>query len=181
MAPVSEYTHLPVGSTVFDAVLALEHTQEEYNCTQYKHRAVLIVNNENKIVGKLNHADALCALDPGDEEDFETNDLLRFGFSGEFVRKLHHKRKRSETLSLERICESALSLKVENLMRAATDSECIDHDANLSMAIHQLAEEKLYSLLVTKGDDIIGILRMTDVFSAVYHTMVEFTGTGRES
>jgi len=26
-------------------------------------------------------------------------------------------------------------------------------------------------LLVTKGDSILGILRLTDVFAAVYHTM----------
>jgi hypothetical protein len=36
-----------------------------------------------------------------------------------------------------------------------------------------LVQEKLLSLMVTQEDNTIGILRLADVFAAVYHTMAE--------
>jgi CBS-domain-containing membrane protein len=41
------------------------------------------------------------------------------------------------------------------------------------MAVMQLVTGHHISLLVTRNKEIIGILRMTDVFAAVYHTMKE--------
>lgn len=35
MVPLSEYATVPVGSTLFDAVLALEKAQEEFDRTKY--------------------------------------------------------------------------------------------------------------------------------------------------
>ncbi len=36
-----------------------------------------------------------------------------------------------------------------------------------------LVQEKLLALMVTQEDNTIGILRLADVFAAVYHTMAE--------
>ena len=40
MVPISEYATVPQGSTLSEAVIALEKAQEEYNHTHYRHRAV---------------------------------------------------------------------------------------------------------------------------------------------
>ena len=42
MVPISEYATVPEGSTVLEAVIALEKAQEDFDHTRYKHRAVLI-------------------------------------------------------------------------------------------------------------------------------------------
>jgi len=60
-------------------------------------------------------------------------------------------------------------------MHAMAEDEFIDHAATLDMAIHQLVQEKLLSLMVTRDDNTIGILRLADVFAAVYHAMKECT------
>jgi len=39
--------------------------------------------------------------------------------------------------------------------------------------MHQFVLGRHQSLLVTRGDEILGLLRLTDVFAAVYHTMKE--------
>ena len=44
MVPLSEYATVPMGSTLFEAVLALEKAQEEFDHTKYKHRGVLILD-----------------------------------------------------------------------------------------------------------------------------------------
>ncbi|EFK07953.1 conserved hypothetical protein, partial [delta proteobacterium NaphS2] len=43
--------------------------------------------------------------------------------------------------------------------------------ASLEMACHQLVLGHHQSLLVTKGDDILGILKLTDVFNAIFQIM----------
>ena len=40
MVPLSEYATVPMGSTLFEAVLALEKSQEEFDHTKYRHRGV---------------------------------------------------------------------------------------------------------------------------------------------
>jgi CBS domain containing-hemolysin-like protein len=65
------------------------------------------------------------------------------------------------------ICRKAAELKVESFMQAPTEGEYIDEGASLDNAIHQLIMGKHLSLLVTSGNDIVGILRLIDVFKAV--------------
>jgi hypothetical protein len=49
----------------------------------------------------------------------------------------------------------------------------VDENAFLDMALHQLTAGANLSLLVTRGAEIVGILRLSDVFAAVYHSMKE--------
>ena len=58
-------------------------------------------------------------------------------------------------------------------MQTPSEGEFIEESASLEMAIMQLVTGHHISLLVTRDKEIIGILRMTDVFAAVYHTMKE--------
>ena len=69
------------------------------------------------------------------------------------------------------ICRKGGLIKVENLMQTPTPGEFIEEDASLNIAIHQLVRGSHMALLVTRGKDIVGILRLTDVFAAIFHTM----------
>ena len=175
MVPLCEYATVPVGSTLFEAVLALEKAQEEFDHTKYKHRGILILNKENKVIGKLNHLNALNALAPLHDKGNWTNELAEFGFSAKFARNLYKKQRR-HAAPLESLCKRAAGLKVEDFMQVTAEDECIDHQANLDMAIHQLVQEKLHSLLVIQDGNIIGILRLADVFAAVFHSMTAYAG-----
>lgn len=172
MVPLSEYATVPVGSTLFEAMLALEKAQEEFDHTKYKHRGILILDQEQRVIGKLSHLHALSALEPKQDDGHGIQELDRFGFSPKFIRHLR-KNKRREAAPLEDLCRKAVELKVEDFMHIAAEDELIDHDATLDLAIHQLVQEKLLSLLVTRDGHTIGILRLADVFAAVYHNMTE--------
>jgi CBS-domain-containing membrane protein len=56
-------------------------------------------------------------------------------------------------------------------MQATAEGECIDQEASLDLAIHQLVFGNHYSLLATDAGHIVGILRLADVFAAVFHSM----------
>ena len=172
MVPLSEYATVPEGSTLFDAVLALEKAQEEFDHTKYKHRGVLILDKNKHVIGKLGQLDVLRALEPKNKNLKEIEALSQFGFSSKFVRDVR-KQRRLQAAPLKDICSKAAKLKVEDFMQASSEGEFIDLEAPLEIAVLQLVMGDHPSLLVTTGEKIVGILRMTDVFAAVFHTMKE--------
>ena len=172
MVPLSEYATVPEGSTLFDAVLALEKAQEEFDHTKYKHRGVLILDKDKRVIGKLGQLDVLRALEPKDEDPGELDELNQFGFSSNFVHKLR-KQRRMNTAPLKDLCSIASKLRVEDFMQTPSEGEFIDQEASLETAVMQLVTGHHISLLVTSDQEIIGILRMTDAFAAVFHTMKE--------
>ena len=170
MVPLSEYATVLVGSTLFDAVLALEKAQAEFDHTKYKHRGILILDKDKRVIGKLSQLDVLRALEPKDENPGEINELSQFGFSPNFVHKLR-KQRRLKAAPLKDLCSNASKLRVEDFMHTPSEGEFIEGEAYLDMAIMQLVTGRHISLLVTRNKEIIGILRMTDAFAAVFHTM----------
>jgi CBS-domain-containing membrane protein len=172
MVPLSEYATVPEGSTLFDAVLALEKAQEEFDHTKYKHRGVLILDKDQRVIGKLGQLDVLRALEPKDEDLDEVKALSQFGFSSRFVQNLRNQR-RLQATPLKDLCSIASKLKVEDFMQAPSEGEIIDQDASLESAVMQLVLGRHLSLLVTREQKIVGILRLTDAFAAVFHTMKE--------
>jgi len=176
MVPLSEYATVAEGSTLFDAVLALEKVQEEFDHTKYQHRAVLILDKDKRVIGKLSQLDVLRALEPKDADLDEVKELLQCGFSSKFVRDLR-KQRRLLAAPLKDICSKAAKLKVEDFMQAPSEGEIIEQEASLEIAILQLVMGHHLSLLATNGKNIVGILRLTDVFAAVFHTMKECENT----
>jgi CBS domain-containing protein len=172
MVPLSEYATVSEGATLFEAVLALEKAQEEFDHTKYRHRGVLILNQNGQVVGKLGQLDVLQALEPRDENDDEISSLAQFGFSSSLVRKLR-KDRRLLGAPLKNLCSKATRLKVEDCMQAVTEGEHVSQDDSLDIAIHQLVTGNHPSLLVTNKNQIVGILRLSDVFAAVFHAMKE--------
>ena len=170
MVPLSEYATVPEGSTLFDAVLALEQAQEEFDHTKYRHRAVLILDKDKHVIGKLGQLDVLRALEPKNEDQGDIAVLGRFGFSTNFIRNVR-KQMRMQTSPLTDICSKAARLRVEDFMQAPSEGEIIDQEASLEIAVLQLVMGNHLLLLVTRDRKIVGILRLADVFEAVSSAM----------
>ena len=58
-------------------------------------------------------------------------------------------------------------------MKTPSENEFIEEDTPVEAAIHQLQIGPYLSLLVTRKKDIVGILRLSDVFASVFHAMKE--------
>ena len=179
MVPISEYATVPEGSTLFEAMLALEKAQEEFVQEQYHHRAILILDKKRRVIGKLSQLGVLRALEPKDEDVEGIDELSQFGFSQELVQGLR-KEKRLQDLPLKDLYVRTAGLKVEDFMQAPTEGEYVEQDASLDIAVHQLVLGNHLALLVTKAKEIVGILRLTDVFVAVLRDMKECMGIGGE-
>jgi CBS domain-containing protein len=172
MVPLSEYATAPEGSTLMEAYLALEKAQELFDHSPYRHRAILILDKNKRVVGKLSQMDVLRALEPQSEKLDRVSDIRQYGFSKSFILKMRDQHRMRE-MPLKDLCDRAAKLKVENFMQTPTEGEYIEEDAPLSMAIHQIVAGTHLALLVTKYSEIVGVLRLSDVFAAVFHVMKE--------
>ena len=172
MVPISEYATVPEQATLFEAVLALEKAQEQFQQNRYSHRAVLIMDANKKVIGKLSQMDFLTALEPKDKNLEQIRKFNQFGFSRKAI-ALQQEAYLKTSPAIFDVYAIAAKEKVTRFMQRPTEGEYVDENTSLDMALHQLTTGSNLSLLVTRGADIVGVLRLADVFAAVYHTMKE--------
>jgi hypothetical protein len=58
-------------------------------------------------------------------------------------------------------------VKLRSIVEAPLEGEFVDQDVNLDRAVHQIIMGHRQSLLVTSGERVVGVLRLTDVFKEV--------------
>jgi CBS domain-containing protein len=172
VVPLEEYATVSEDATLFEAVTALEEAQEALDRDRYLylHRAVLVYDKNKKIVGKISQLDVLRALEPKYNDLGDLGRMSHTGFSPQFLKTMLKEGALWES-PIRHICSKAARFKVKTFMYTPTEGEYIDEDATLDEAIHLLVMGHHHSLLVTRGKEIIGILKLTDVFSEVFHIM----------
>lgn len=170
MVPLADYATVSEDANMFDAVLALEKAQSEFDQTRDRHRAILVYGNTGKIVGKISQLDLLKALEPKYEQIDADNKLSRFGYSMDYFKSIF-KQHNLWSKPLNDICSKAATIKVKSFMYTPTEGEFVNADTGLNEAVHQLIMGCHHSLLVTDHDNIVGILRLTDVFKRVTDAM----------
>ena len=170
MIPISEYATVSEEATLYETVMALEKAQAEFDQTRYRHRAILVYDKKNNIVGKVSQLDILRALEPKYEKMGLGGSLSRFGLSPQF-QKTMLEQLRFWDKPMNDICRKAAQVKVKQFMYTPGEGEYINENSSLDEAINQLVMGQHQSLLVMKDNKIVGILRNTDVFMEIVETI----------
>jgi CBS domain-containing protein len=173
MVPISEYATVVVGTSLIDAVKALEKAQETYTTSKYQHRAIIVLDEEGRIVGKISQLRALKAIEPDFQANTDIEQLKGFHFSDQYISQLRDLyRYRGKVMSKDSLRAASVK-KVEEFMQTPSPGEYVAEDCSLDTAIHRLVAGTHLSLLVTRDEKIVGILRISDVFAAVFHKMIQ--------
>jgi CBS domain-containing protein len=167
MVPLANYATVSDEAILSEAVIALKEAQKNFDQNRYRHRAVLVLDKRRNVVGKLSQLDVLKALEPkyqglGDLKELEG----LYGLKSDSIRRLisdHDLWKQP----LENVCRKAGAMKVKDIMYTPTEGEYVNENATLNEAVHQLITGRHQSLLVTRGQEIVGVLRLTDVFHRI--------------
>jgi hypothetical protein len=125
-----------------------------------------VLGEGGKVLGKLTMKDILVALEPnyGNLEGMSV--LASSGYSPDMIKSMLE----DHALwlePLEFVCQRANELKVKDFVKPPEVSEYVDENAALSEAVHQLIMYPYISLLVTRGNNVVGVLRLSDVFSTI--------------
>ena len=166
MVPLDEYATVSQEANLYEAVLALERAQQNVEPGEHMHRAIVALDDDGTVVGKVSMFDVLTALEPKYEELEDKGVLSRSGYSKDFIRSMLKDNYLWDE-PLENICKRAPNLHVKDFMDIPAEGAYIDEGTSLDEAIHQMVVERHHSLLVTKKENVIGILRLSDVFSLI--------------
>ena len=170
MVPLADYATVSREATLREAVLALEKAQLALDASQHKPRAILVLDESGKVVGKLTMKEILIAIEPNYGKVEGTDVLERSGFSPDMIKDmLEDNALWMEPLQF--ICERAAGQKLSNFVQPPSEDEYIDENATLAEAAHRLVIYPYLSLLVTRGEEVVGILRLSDLFSKVCEIM----------
>jgi CBS domain-containing protein len=170
MVPLSEYATVSEDATLFEAIIALEEAQAKHVKTPYSHKAILVFNKDNRIVGKVGQVDVLRALEPKYGSIIDLGSLSRFGYTNHFLKSLVSQYQLWDK-PLNDICKKAGTLKVKTFMVAPTEGEYISEESSLDEAIHMFIMGNHQSLIVKKESEITGILRLVDLFHKISETI----------
>ncbi|MFH2090952.1 MAG: CBS domain-containing protein [Pseudomonadota bacterium] len=176
MIPLSEYATVKENDTLEKAIKTLKKSQTGPSSHTYPHRAVLVYDKNGKITGKVSSLDVLRALEPkycqfGHTDQIARMGLSRFGLSHDFLHSLVENYCLWED-DLESLIKTASKLKVKEIMHSPHEGEYVNEDMPVSEAIHQFILGHHQSLLVLKNENVIGILRLTDIFKLVCDLMI---------
>lgn len=171
MVPISEYAAVSVGTSLLDAIRVLERAQDAYTVSKYQHRAILVLDPAGQVVGKISQLRALKAIEGEHEFHDEIEEMRTFKFSESYIAQLRDRYRSRKKIIEEGTLRDAAAKKVEEFMQAPTPGEYVSEDCSLDTAIHKLVAGTHLSLLVTRNKEIVGVLRISDVFAAVFHEM----------
>ncbi|MFH1998434.1 MAG: CBS domain-containing protein [Planctomycetota bacterium] len=168
MVPLSDYATVNENATLYEAVIELEKVRQDFGPGKHPHRAVLVKDGEDKIVGKLSLWDVIKALEPRYREITDFKHSMRFGFSTQFVHAMVQNYGLWQK-PIEDICRKAAGTRVKDVMYTPAEGEYVKEDATFDEAVHMLVIGHHQSLLVTdkKGEHVIGVLRLVDVFNEI--------------
>lgn len=172
MVPISDYATVSQNANLIEAIRSLENQKMTFGGGPYRHRAVLVVADDGHVIGKVSQVDIMRALEPNYQRIGGDLKLSRFGFSRDFINSMVKQYQLWER-SLETMCKIASETKVSKIMYTPADHQKVKEDDSLFIAMHQIVMGQHQSLLVTKGSgkEIIGILRSTDAFNALFDMM----------
>ncbi|MBU1342437.1 MAG: CBS domain-containing protein [Proteobacteria bacterium] len=174
MIPLSDYATVSENDSLATAVKKLKEARNDTKY-QYKHRAVLVFDKNNRIIGKVSIRCILQALEPKyrhfqHPENIGSIGLSRFGFNNEFLTSLVENFSLWDE-TLEELCKKAFKLKAKDIMYTPSNGEYVNEDSPIAEAVHQFILGCHQSLLVLKKDEVVGIIRLVDIFDLVCEIM----------
>lgn len=165
MVPLADYATVDEDATLYEALLALERSRVSFDQGRAQHCAVLVVGKSGEVAGKVAYLDVLESLEPKYSEVEELRHTIST-FTPEFIRSLMRKYNLWQK-PLDDICRKAARVRVRDIMYTPVDADCIAEDVTLNEAVHRLIVQRQQSLLVTRREKVVGVLRLSDVVERV--------------
>lgn len=167
MVPISDYAAVSQDATLQEAIRALQSSSKTYGDRPYRHRSLVVIDENKQAVGRVSQIDIIRALEPRYAEVGDASWLARSQLT---VRMLRTMREQFQlwNQSTEAMCQTMERVHIADIMQVPTEGEFVDENDTLNIAMHRIVVGSHHSLLVTRGSEIAGILRSTDVFNALY-------------
>ncbi len=156
MLPLERYTVVSDAATLKEVFLALEGAfkgSQKADPTEARDFAVLVLDKDKVVVGRLTVWDVLAGLEPQARKRVDPLAMVE-GYDA-WDQPLAH------------LATKAQNLRAKDLVKALRKDEYIDQEAGLNEALRRLVDNRFLSLIATRRRETVGILRVADVFRYV--------------
>lgn len=158
LIPLEQYPHLNENKTLHDAIKVVQSFTESKN-HRLKYAEVLVVSDNCHVVGKVTIVDILYGMAPRlamakKVEKFEGKGT---GFPNLAILL-------EDTFLKE--CSMQILQPVKNFMKDM--GEYVKADTSMLKALMIMLNSQEYNLPVVDGDEIIGVVRIEEIFSEMY-------------
>lgn len=170
MIPVNRYPTINANGTMFDALIAIKMANQSKDENQENYQAALVTDDEGKIVGKIGRTGFLKALEPKYNNIFDMDKLSRMSLSSNYVESLMSQFNLWESFS-PNLCKVAAQIKVSEIMSPI--EQHIDMNDTIFDAIHKLIMWQTLSILVIKDNEIVGIIRLSDIYNSIENYIIQ--------
>ena len=167
MVPVSDYATVSKDATLKEALKALENENLRHGDSPYRHRSLIVVNERRHAVGRVSQIDIMRALEPGYSQVGDARWIDRSRLSRRMLVAIREQFNLWEQ-PVESMRKTIESVTVSEIMQVPSEGEFVEETDTLNIAMHRIVMGHHHSLLVTKEREIVGILRSTDAFNALY-------------
>jgi len=167
MVPVSDYAVVLKSASLQEALEALENEKRQYKDGPYRHRSLVVVDDAKRVVGRVSQIDIMRALEPRYKK---IGDISKLGLAGLTSKMLVTIREEFELWdrNIDTLHGIIGGLKVADVMQVPSEGEFVKETDTMNIAMHRIVMGHHHTLLVTRDKMIVGILRSTDVFNALY-------------
>jgi len=169
MIPIGEYATVKHDAMLIDAIMTLEKTREKTLGKKHHYRAVLVVDDKKRIIGKIGYLSFLKAMEPNYDKLKMEDTFNRVNLNPDFIDDLMDNFNLWEEDFLD-ICSRANTVKVTEAMKPVDEN--IDSDASLVDAMHKLIVWNTLSLLVREKGAIVGIIRLSDIYEEMVKSVL---------
>lgn len=171
MTPVEDFPRISQDATFKEAVAALEKAREEFSAGRAKQFTLLVDDGTGRIIGKVSPMDVLRCLEPGYLNVIDSSGL-RFKDVNYVVESMRQKMK-LWAKPFDNLCHNASERKVRDFMRRPAQSTRVKASDSMDTAFHHFLADRHDSLFVSDGDTVVGLLKFSDVYSAVSRQIVD--------
>ena len=164
MLSLSDYATVSEDGTLRDALRALSEAQKKVRPGAAPHRALLVEREPGVFVGKLGYQAILGALRPPQASVCLDGSMRRAGVSDDMVERS------MESLDMFVQDEPSLRRRAESLHirdLLLPEPRVIDADVSVPELLGAFVDCQSHSLLVVEKGDVIGVIRVADVFDEV--------------
>ncbi len=170
MIPLEDYPLVSQNKSLYEAMLMLNEAQKNLKPNMRPPRALLVIDDEGKIIGKLGHLAMLKAFEPKYKNFEDMDKLTRAELSSDFISSIRNYMELWQH-DIYDTCQLAQATKVSDIMKPI--DQHIDVNETLYDAVHKIIMWQTISILVTDGNGIVGIIRLTDIYDEVSQYVIK--------
>ncbi len=171
LVPVSKFPKISCNANIYEGLVALENAQKKFLSGESEQRILLVEDEGGRILGKLSPIDLLRGLEMNYQKVDAEKALARFG-----LRYIWESMKDDYQLwenPFRDLCARAGKLQLKEFIKRPPEGQSVRSNDPMAKCLHLFVMNRHDALFVFEGDEVVGLLRFSDVYRKASATMKE--------